>query len=112
MRAFPHGVQDGDCTRSTSRRRRCKHYAAYNLEDWGGVDRHHFDAIVTDQDLNETYFPPFQACAQVGKASGVMCSYNAVNGVPSCASKPLLNDQLRGTWGFGGYDRGAVADVY
>ena len=113
---FPHGVQDGDSyPKYLKASSCCKHYAAYNLEDWGGVDRHHFDAIVTDQDLNETYFPPFQACAQVGKASGVMCSYNAVNGVPSCASKPLLNDRLRGTWGFDGYvtsDCGAVADVY
>lgn len=27
----------------------CKHYAAYSLEDYEGVDRHHFDAIVTAQ---------------------------------------------------------------
>ena len=42
-----------------------------------------------------------------------MCSYNAVNGVPSCASKPLLNDRPA-AMGFDGYtsDCGAVADVY
>ena len=32
-----------------------------------------------------------------------MCSYNKVNGVPSCANKPLLTDLLRGEWGFTGY---------
>lgn len=44
-----------------------------------------------------------------------MCSYNAVNGVPSCANEPLLNGQARGKWGFDGYitsDCGAVNDVY
>jgi beta-glucosidase len=50
-----------------------------------------------------------------GGAYSVMCAYNAVNGVPACASKELLTDHLRGAWGFGGYvvsDCGAVADIY
>jgi beta-D-xylosidase 4 len=33
---------------------------------------------------------------------GVMCSYNAINGVPSCANDWLLNDTLRTAWGFEG----------
>jgi beta-glucosidase-like glycosyl hydrolase len=42
------------------------------------------------------------------------CSYNSINGVPSCANKPLL-DHARVDWGFQGYitsDCGAVEDVY
>ena len=38
----------------------CKHYDAYSLENWDGVDRHHFNAIVTDQDFADTYFPVFE----------------------------------------------------
>jgi len=79
------------------------------------MDRHHFNAIITQQDLTDTYFPAFGSCANRGNASGVMCSYNAVNGVPSCASSFLLNETLRGKWGFNGYvtsDCGAVNDVY
>jgi hypothetical protein len=41
-------------------------------------------------------------------------SYNAVNGVPSCADPKLLQGQVRGKWGFDGYitsDCGAVNDV-
>ena len=40
---------------------------------------------------------------------------NAVNGVPSCASKMLLTDNLRTKWGFDGYvtsDCGAVGNVF
>ena len=33
---------------------------AYSLENWDGVDRHHFNAIVTDQDFQDTYFPAFE----------------------------------------------------
>lgn len=38
-----------------------------------------------------------------GNASGFMCSYNSVNGVPSCADHELLNRTLRRLWGFNGY---------
>ena len=44
-----------------------------------------------------------------------MCSYNAVDGVPACASRELLGDTLRGAWAFDGYVTGdcdAVADIY
>lgn len=43
-----------------------------------------------------------------------MCSYNAVNGIPSCANKELMTDLARNKWGFEGYitsDCGAVSDV-
>jgi beta-glucosidase len=32
-----------------------------------------------------------------------MCAYNRVNGEPACASQFLLQNQLRGKWGFTGY---------
>ena len=43
-----------------------------------------------------------------------MCAYNAVNGVPACASKMLMDEYLRQKWGFQGYvvsDCDAVRDV-
>ncbi len=51
-----------------------KHFYAYDLENWHGMDRYHFNAIVTDQDATDTYLPTFQACVEQGKASGIMCS--------------------------------------
>src|ERR1035441_646667 len=38
-----------------------------------------------------------------------------INGQPACANEFLLQDQLRGEWGFKGYvvsDCGAVIDIY
>ncbi|KAF9597059.1 hypothetical protein IFM89_015250 [Coptis chinensis] len=92
----------------------CKHIAAYDLENWGNYTRYNFNAVVTEQDMQDTYQPPFQSCIQDAKASCLMCSYNAVNGVPSCAKKDLL-DQARNEWGLTGYivsDCDAVATVY
>jgi beta-D-xylosidase 4 len=57
----------------------------------------------------------FQACVEEGKVSGLMCSYNAVNGKPSCANDWLLKDVARGEWGFDGYitsDCSAEHDVF
>lgn len=48
---------------------------------------------------------PFQFCVEQGKVSGLMCSYNAVNGVPSCANHWLLTEVARDEWGFDGYVR-------
>ncbi|KAG6901879.1 hypothetical protein C0995_007003 [Termitomyces sp. Mi166 len=87
----------------------CKHYAAYDLEDWGGIDRFSFDAQVSNQDLSEYYLPPFQSCVRDAKAGSVMCSYNSVNGVPSCANSYLLQTILRDHWGFTD-DRWVTAD--
>jgi pre-mRNA-splicing factor SYF2/beta-D-xylosidase 4 len=70
---------------------------------------------VPQQDLVDSYLPSFQACVEEGKVSGVMCSYNAVNGVPSCASDWLLKTLLRGAWEFDGYvtsDCDADSDVF
>lgn len=73
----------------------CKHFAAYDLEDWNGVVRHSFNAEVSTQDLSEFYLPPFKSCARDARVDAVMCSYNALNGVPACADSYLLQTILR-----------------
>ncbi|EOA88301.1 glycoside hydrolase family 3 protein [Exserohilum turcica Et28A] len=76
----------------------CKHYVGYDMEAWGGTDRHHFDAQITMQDLAEYYMPPFQQCARDSKVGSFMCSYNAVNGIPTCADTYVLDTILREHW--------------
>ncbi|CAM6109319.1 unnamed protein product [Calypogeia fissa] len=121
---FVRGLQEdgpyaGDATKPAPARLKvsacCKHFTAYDLDAWEGVERYGFDATVQQRDLDDSFNPPFQACIQNGRASGLMCSYNSVNGVPSCANKDLLTKLARNTWGFDGYvvsDCDAVQNVY
>ncbi|GLU07282.1 hypothetical protein SLE2022_242460 [Rubroshorea leprosula] len=81
----------------------CKHLTAYDLDDWNGVDRYHFNAKVTKQDLEDTFNVPFKMCVTEGNVASVMCSYNKVNGVPTCADPNLLKKTVRSQWGLNGY---------
>ncbi|KAG5950580.1 hypothetical protein E4U53_004816 [Claviceps sorghi] len=74
----------------------CKHYAAYDVED----GREGNDLWPTAQDMADFYLPMFQTCVRDAKVSSVMCAYNSVYGVPSCASDYLLQDILRDHWNF------------
>jgi beta-glucosidase-like glycosyl hydrolase len=40
-----------------------------------------------------------------GKVASVMCSYNQVNGIPTCADPNLLKKTVRGQWRLDGYDQ-------
>ncbi|KAM0951184.1 putative xylan 1,4-beta-xylosidase [Dioscorea sansibarensis] len=81
----------------------CKHYTAYDLDNWKGYDRFHFNAKVSKQDLEDTFDVPFKTCVVEGKVASVMCSYNQVNGVPTCADPNLLRNTIRSQWGLNGY---------
>ena len=77
--------------------------------------RHIADVDVSRHDQVDTYEPAFRAAIVEGKAGSVMCAYNAINGQPACANQYLLQDLLRGSWGFQGYvvsDCGAVRDIF
>ncbi|CAK9155936.1 unnamed protein product [Ilex paraguariensis] len=81
----------------------CKHYTAYDVDNWKGTDRYHFNAVVTQQDLDDTYQPPFKSCVVDGNVASVMCSYNQVNGKPTCGDPDLLTGVIRGEWKLRGY---------
>ncbi|KAL3741535.1 hypothetical protein ACJRO7_017061 [Eucalyptus globulus] len=72
----------------------CKHYAAYDVENWLGVRQ---------QDMEETFLRPFEMCVKEGDVSSVMCSFNRVDGIPTCADPNLLKDTIRGEWDLHGY---------
>nr|XP_043637187.1 probable beta-D-xylosidase 2 [Erigeron canadensis] len=81
----------------------CKHYTAYDLDNWSGTDRFHFNAKVSRQEMVDTFEVPFRQCVTQGKVASVMCSYNQVNGIPTCADPRLLRDTIRGAWRLNGY---------
>ena len=57
---------------------------------------------VSKQDIEDTFNVPFRMCVKEGKVASVMCSYNQVNGVPTCADPILLKRTVRGQWGLNG----------
>ncbi|WP_066524933.1 MULTISPECIES: glycoside hydrolase family 3 N-terminal domain-containing protein [Alphaproteobacteria] len=66
-------------------------------------------AQISERTLREMFFPPFEQVVKRTKIDAVMASYNEIDGVPSHANKWLLNDVLRGEWGYQG---AVVSDYY
>ena len=88
-----------------------KHFAVHSGPE---ADRHRWDSYVSAHDLADTYLPAFHAVVSEGHAGSVMCSYNRINGTPSCANSWLLETTLRSHWGFQGFvvsDCGAIGDI-
>lgn len=87
-----------------------KHYVAYG-EPEGGRDYNTTD--LSEQRLRNIYLPPFKAAVDAG-ADTVMCSFNAINGVPGCANYYTETQILKKEWGFDGFiesDYTAVAET-
>ncbi|MBS6194541.1 MAG: glycoside hydrolase family 3 C-terminal domain-containing protein [Clostridiales bacterium] len=108
--AFIKGIQgDGEIMKAAA----CaKHFAVHS----GPEDlRHEFDAEVSEKDLWETYLPAFEACVKEGEVEAVMGAYNRTNGEPCCGHSVLMEDILRGKWGFQGHyvsDCWAISDFH
>ena len=75
-----------------------KHFALNNQE----VNRHGVDVVVDDRALYEIYLPAFKAAVQEGGAWAIMGAYNLYKGQFCCENQYLLDDILRGEWGFDG----------
>jgi hypothetical protein len=95
VKGFEHAKEDNTRLQASAC---CKHFVGNSLEAWNGTDRYHVDLTIADRDLYDSYLPAFSDCVTKSQISSVMCSYNAVNGVPSCANDWLLQTLLRDTW--------------
>jgi beta-glucosidase-like glycosyl hydrolase len=88
-----------------------KHYDANNVED----TRHTGSSNTTDANIRDYYTKQFQSLVENAHVSGIMTSYNAVNGTPQPANTYTVNELLQSTYGFNGYttsDCGAITDIY
>ncbi len=109
--AFVTGMQ-GDDPRYYRTISTPKHYAVHSGPE---PTRHTADVPISKHDELDTYLPAFRATVTEAKAGSVMCAYNSINGQPACANEFLLQDQLRGKWGFKGYvvsDCEAVRNIF
>ena len=88
-----------------------KHFAGYGAA-LGGRD---YDEVnLSDSELWNVYFPPFQAALAAG-AGNVMSAYMDLNGVPATGNRWLFTEVLRDLWGFEGFvvsDANAVRSLH
>ena len=96
-KAFVEGLQgDGEVMQAAA----CaKHFAVHSGPE---AVRHQFDAKASKKDMRETYLPAFEKLVKEAGVEAVMGAYNRTNGEPCCGSKTLMQDILRGEWGFQG----------
>jgi beta-glucosidase len=88
-----------------------KHYALNDVEN----NRHADSSDTTDANIRDYYTAQFKSLIEDSHVSGLMTSYNAVNGTPAPANTYTANELAQRTYGFDGYitsDCGAVGDVY
>ncbi len=76
-----------------------KHFAAYGAAE-GGRDYNTADMSI--ERLRNVYLPPFHAAVAAG-AGSIMTAFNDLNGVPGVEDRFLLQQVLRGEWGFKGF---------
>ena len=89
-----------------------KHFAVHSGPE---ALRHEFNAKATRKDMFETYLPAFETCVKEGEVESVMGAYNRTNDEPCCANTDLMENILRGEWGFKGHfvsDCWAIRDFH
>lgn len=76
-----------------------KHFAVNSQE----LRRMSVDAVLDERTLREIYLPAFEIAVEEGAPRAIMTAYNRVNGVYANENEHLLQDILRGEWGFDGF---------
>ena len=105
--AMVKGYQ-GETIDQTSMAACVKHFVAYGAAEGG---RDYNSTGITERTLRNVYLPPFEACVKAG-AMTLMTSFNDNDGVPSTGNGFLVNDVLRGEWGFDGFVVSDWASIY
>lgn len=90
--AYVRGLQDagvGACL---------KHLVANESE----TERNTVNSVVDEATLRETYLLPFEIAVAESNPWSVMAAYNDVNGVPATEQQHVINEVLKGEWGYDG----------
>jgi len=67
------------------------------------TDQQHLNVEVSERALREIYLPAFRIPVRDARPWGVMTAYNGVNGHPTCASRHLISEILKGEWHYDGF---------
>ncbi|MFF0190485.1 glycoside hydrolase family 3 protein [Streptomyces sp. NPDC005244] len=91
---YVRGVQSGGVATTV------KHFVANDAE----TDRFTVDNLVSERALRELYLAPFETIVENAHPWGIMTAYNQVNGTTMTEHRYLVNEVLRGEWGFDGFN--------
>ena len=91
---YVNGVQSGGVGTTV------KHFVANDAE----TDRFTVNNTVSERALRELYLAPFEIIVENAHPWGIMTAYNTVNGTTMTEHHYLVNEVLRGEWGFDGYN--------
>ncbi|OAH09806.1 glycoside hydrolase family 3 protein [Streptomyces jeddahensis] len=91
---YVQGVQSGGVGTTV------KHFVANDAE----TDRFTVNNVVSARALRELYLAPFEAIVENARPWGIMTAYNSVNGTTMTEHRQLVNEILRGEWGFDGFN--------
>lgn len=88
------GVQEGGVGTTV------KHFVANDAE----TDRFTVNNLISQRALRELYLAPFEHIVENAHPWGIMTAYNTVNGTTMTEHRHLVNEILRGEWGFDGFN--------
>ncbi|MFD0003417.1 beta-glucosidase [Streptomyces sp. NPDC127178] len=91
---YVNGVQSGGVGTTV------KHFVANDAE----TERFTVNNLVSERALRELYLAPFEIIVENAHPWGIMTAYNTVNGTTMSEHQYLVNEVLRGEWGFDGYN--------
>src|SRR5882757_1934623 len=91
---YVEGVQSGGVGTTV------KHFVANDAE----TDRFTVNNLVSERALRELYLAPFEIIVENAHPWGIMTAYNTVNGTTMTEHRYLVNEILRGEWGFDGFN--------
>ncbi|MCT7354742.1 glycoside hydrolase family 3 C-terminal domain-containing protein [Streptomyces sp. 15-116A] len=91
---YVRGVQSGGVGTTV------KHFVANDAE----TDRFTVNNVVSERALRELYLAPFERIVANARPWGIMTAYNQVNGTTMTEHRRLVQDVLRGEWGFDGFN--------
>ncbi|MGW4082242.1 glycoside hydrolase family 3 protein [Streptomyces sp. NPDC004822] len=89
---YVSGVQSGGVGTTV------KHFVANDAE----TERFTVNNVVGERALRELYLAPFEHIVEHARPWGVMTAYNTVNGTTMTEHRRLVEEVLRGEWGFDG----------
>lgn len=95
--AFVRGLQGEDLREGVVAT--AKHFVGYAASE-GGMNW--APAHIPPRELREVYLHPFEAVVREAGIASIMNAYHELDGIPCAASSELLDELLRGEWGFTG----------